>query len=984
MAGIFISSARGYIDRYRNTAIDVCQRLGLTPVAMEEMRPESSAALDVCRRMIAGAEALVAIVGYAFGSVPGDDGLCFTELEIRHAAELGLPVHVFIVDPKQPWDPSEVGSAGGRAVEEMKQRLCDTHTSRFFTTVESFREDLLLTLLDYARPVRDQPSERARVRPPTLSAHPPYVMRQTFTGRTAGLAAILDWADSDDVVMVIDGIGGLGKSALTWTWTEQEAPTAIAGLAGRFWWSFYEGSAQISRFVKQALGYIVGDELDDVPPEEQFTRLLDELRLRPYLLVLDGFERMLTAYHRLDPSKLRDDEVDGKARGLIDPRAAQLIPLLASCSPSKVLIGTRLMPSDLEGPSGSPLPGVRRYRLPDLSSDDAAVIVNRLGVRGERRSIRGFFEPLGNHPLVIGVACGMIRDYRKAPGDFDAWLADPNAGGVFHFAELPLTQKHAHVLQVALDRLTPDQEQLLGWLSVLSMAVKYETVAAINPFAPPRPIRPRSRGSSFLEEWLAKRRAKEEDREYLPPPEDDQPTEEEHHYEEELAAWESSNEVRLAPVRTDRALADLEDRGLLWWDRRANTYDLHPVVRAYAHDRLDDEQRVAANERVRDHFTALPPEDAALATGVEDLERSITIFRATLGAGDTEDARQTFKSRGLHHLNGLGAYQTVIELLHPVVDESSDDTSLLEVLALARQRTGSIDEAIALTSRRLEVHLRLGGGRRNACPLVLNTIAALADCYRGANRLARATRAMKLVAELVDLDKPERDYTTEFAYILYDTGDLDAAKQAIGRARAVPGLSSDNRRDRHLAIFELEIAFREGVDITSELAHLDALSIPSPETRRNLFALRAEHAVASGDYEAATQWASELLHERRAGGMPTDDVVAELALIRIKAGAANEARQLIEQVTEPSVAHARVAWQFGRDDAPALALASYEDAWGDGPPFARSAVLKEATELLEEMGLPLPLLPTTDLHAITVPHEPELRAFIERALQAMD
>jgi hypothetical protein len=26
-------------------------------------------------------------------------------------------------------------------------------------------------------------------------------------------------------------------------------------------------------------------------------------------------------------------------------------------------------------------------------------------------------------------------------------------------------------------------------------------------------------------------------------------------------------------------LADLEDRGLLGWDRRANRYDLHPIVR---------------------------------------------------------------------------------------------------------------------------------------------------------------------------------------------------------------------------------------------------------------------------------------------------------------------------------------------------------------------------------------------------------------------
>ncbi len=45
------------------------------------------------------------------------------------------------------------------------------------------------------------------------------------------------------------------------------------------------------------------------------------------------------------------------------------------------------------------------------------------------------------------------------------------------------------------------------------------------------------------------------------------------------------------PFATDReldaALSELEDRGLLGWDRRANRYDLHPIVRGVAWNGLD-------------------------------------------------------------------------------------------------------------------------------------------------------------------------------------------------------------------------------------------------------------------------------------------------------------------------------------------------------------------------------------------------------------
>lgn len=75
--------------------------------------------------------------------------------------------------------------------------------------------------------------------------------------------------------------------------------------------------------------------------------------------------------------------------------------------------------------------------------------------------------------------------------------------------------------------------------------------------------------------------------------------------------------------------------------------DLHPVVRAYAHGQLEDDERVRANERVRDHFSALRPERVTKATSVDSLRQTITIFRALTGCGRFDEAEALYG-------NGLG------------------------------------------------------------------------------------------------------------------------------------------------------------------------------------------------------------------------------------------------------------------------------------------------------------------------------------------
>jgi hypothetical protein len=57
----------------------------------------------------------------------------------------------------------------------------------------------------------------------------------------------------------------------------------------------------------------------------------------------------------------------------------------------------------------------------------------------------------------------------------------------------------------------------------------------------------------------------------------------------------------------DDTLRDLEDRGLLGWDRNADRYDLHPIVRGVAWDALNPADRRQTCALLEHHFAALPP-----------------------------------------------------------------------------------------------------------------------------------------------------------------------------------------------------------------------------------------------------------------------------------------------------------------------------------------------------------------------------------------
>jgi hypothetical protein len=185
------------------------------------------------------------------------------------------------------------------------------------------------------------------------------------------------------------GMGGLGKSAVTWYWLQEDLPEEKIKLSGVIWWSFYEKEASFETFLNYALLYASGSMINPhkIPSDyDRMQSLWCILRESPFLVILDGAERLLRAYHALDAAYKGDKfdkEAGDKHLMCADPQAGTFLQWLASAgTKTKTLITTRLHPKELEH-----LAGCQRENLERLEPDDAVEFMRRQGVKGPRNAI---------------------------------------------------------------------------------------------------------------------------------------------------------------------------------------------------------------------------------------------------------------------------------------------------------------------------------------------------------------------------------------------------------------------------------------------------------------------------------------------------------------------------------------------------------------------------------------------------------------------
>ncbi len=442
----------------------------------------------------------------------------------------------------------------------------------------------------------------------------------TFIGRETEIKMLDAWlANHDESLLMLRALGGFGKSALAWTWfnrvDREQWPTAV-------WWSFYEKESGFESFLSETLRHLCVEVKEST--RQQVNDLLEAMHGTNILIVLDGFERLLRQYGRMDAALQSDDEdadIDPSQRDCSSPLTETFLRGLSGAGmKSKVLMTTRLCPRALESADGKLLKGCRDESLSAFSPDDAVMYFHNEGIKATRAEIIAVCAEYGYHPLSLSLLVGLINADHEQRGDIAA------VKNLEIFEDVK-ARRH-HVLERAYESLAPERRDLLSKISCFRGSMEYAVLKKVFP-------------SPDL----------------------------------------------------DKALLDLRKRGLLQYAGESQRYDMHPIVRHYAYDRLTDKQDVHSllQNYFASRFTpfdALPNETREFVKSfirpdkverLEDLAGIIELYYQTVRAGRYDEAIRLFHDRiGTQLYHRFGAYQTHIELLSALLTDDGGHLSALK------------------------------------------------------------------------------------------------------------------------------------------------------------------------------------------------------------------------------------------------------------------------------------------------------------------
>lgn len=950
-----ISSTTRDLPKHRQNALDACLRQDFLPKMMEHLPASPDDAVQESLRLVDQADVYILILGMRYGTIPSGYDKSYTHLEFDRAIERDIPTILLVSSDEHVFAPRDIdlGSAGENILrfrEAVRER-----GASLFSDPDDMRAQLIHSL-SVIRHRLDQPSvssphyvHQPDVPPAPFVAHP-YTLLETgaVVGREQELDLLTDWVSDRTApvfaspTLVLVAIGGIGKSAVAWKWFNEIAPLELPGLRGRIWWSFYETDATFENFVTRSLAYVTASSIAQVqrlPMPEREHALLAAMGSAPYLVVLDGLERLLLAYSREDAARLADDGLDEEAanhvagvRGLpasaaasftgqtrlrltADPRVGAFLKRLASIEQTRVLVTSRLYPRELQMPTMEPMPGAYPFFVGGLTPNDAVQLWRRLGGHGSRAELVELFAAFDNYPLLIRALAGEVARFRRAPGNLTEWRrANPG----FDPFRLRLEQRKSHVLEYALGGLNSADQRILHIVAAFRAPTDYDTLVALLVG-------------------------------------DGQPC---------------ATEAEL-----DHALAELEDRGLLGWDRRSNRYDLHPVVRGVAWASLDPAARHGIDLQLASHFESIPAIDVREVRTVDDLSVPIELYHTLLRLGRYKDGFDILNERLMGQLFLIGAYRQLAELaaapniVDPCWSESiRDEHDRVRLASRASTLIGLGYQLVGDPSRADQGYHAL-----------MSTLTSLHDCGSGKHSQIQRVRALRALTycQLGSLAQAEREAREALALAGTDGGGISLEALAMGAVRLRRGERSDGLAwlsdyrsplfggiFRWLALWELGLTALSEGDLKSALwCHFELSVREVPKGPYELCAMILDGAVARRErHSSAGERLTEALLLSRSIGLGFAEITAltELAGWHCQENRLKTAREHAADAVELADRAqlrlysadalnllSRIEREAdNREAAVRAARAAYRQAWCDGPPYSYASALAEARDNL--------------------------------------
>ncbi|MEO0549072.1 MAG: DUF4062 domain-containing protein [Pseudomonadota bacterium] len=990
---VMLSSTFLDLESHRKIAASAIRQHGMEVIEMESHPLSTNKdVIGSSFAMVEEADAYFCLLGKRYGAIYEDarnpNRLSTTALEFEKAKEKELPFAGLLFGPAYPVsdDQNEFDSEKRAKLDELRSAL---HAHRVVYAMskedefegkanlaahklkEEIEENKAITQSAASVEIvtRAQREDTLPPAPPAIHFVPPFAQGMPFTGRARELDEITVWARSNDPMLIVEAIGGMGKSMLTHHWATEHALNILPDLAGRFWYSFYEDGASMRDFCVHALSYIEHapvSEFAEMNRADLRDRLVRRLKAKPYLMVLDGLERVLVAYNRYDAAQVRDEDAEKAPEGderdpniCIRPDDDELLRLLAEAGPSKLLVSTRNMPTALRisATGGGPRAGVSHAHLTGLASDDAEHLMRLAGVTGDGTKIRAYLDRnFGGHPLMVGVVAGLVTDHAPAPGDFDHWLNDPLGAKALDLSSIEgLVGKREHVLKVAFEGLDDDTRKLLARLSFFSSAVAYAALVVLNPTLPDRPEKVENPEETFVPSSRRKE-AKEAYAAYL----------------KALERWEHSPERQAAERWLREALKKLHRRGLLI--REGASYDLHPLVRGFTRASLSPADRDETGGEVADYARQQAPRSVSRESSGEELRAYFEIVRALLLGDRMAEAAELLatpidtavQSSGLSRAQ----FELIMQLFSPTLKAIKSEVANFNIpilsnqAALAASELGRFSQANALHLLDLKSELDLE--RRVAS--LRTTISNLAITQRALGRLAAETRLLELASAVGVVLTTGANAATAYALCLanYHRGNLDwqtyAPAASLNEPDAFQGPTYMIPWLRYIKVtFDKRSGTLKEANIDAVLARknikTDLLS------QHLLYKEKAFFLQDRGDDDAARQAFEKAIQLGRQIDRPTYDTEALYVVTLARLGDPQTARDYAERLSQlrepPHLELAKLWLELGETEkARKQVLLAYPKAWADGPPNAFHWELQDCRAILKTLGEPEPQLPT--------------------------
>jgi hypothetical protein len=480
---VFISSTFEDLKEYRKAAIEVVNSYECIPLAMEHFMARPGEPVNVCEDEIKQCDIFVGIYAHRYGFIPDGEDKSITQLEYELAKELAKNCLCFIVKDDYSWNPKFFEREKYEKLEAFLNIIKKKRVVSFFESPADFEGKIAASLgkliaSNFKRGAERKKDgvhgDRIHLPPTPFIAHP-YPLPEHFTGRDEEMAVLSNWFhNGKEPVLVLEAIGGMGKSAMTWVWMQKEIREKAVEVGGVFWWSFYE--APFERFIQQLACYVMGKrDIQENLLSAELESLQATLHNRRFLLVLDGFERALRGYADMsamyiqekgfDGDKTVETEWDKWQREPIHPQAAKFLKhLAASGGKTKTLITTRLAPTNLED-----IFGAKHILLKGLSEGDAVRFLRCEGVKGTRAELEHAGNIYDFHPLMLKLLASTIK--RSRTNDINE---------AFHLNLIDRKEPHK-ILTRSFDLLSEEEKKVASCAAVFCSVFSFEFAVALFP-----------------------------------------------------------------------------------------------------------------------------------------------------------------------------------------------------------------------------------------------------------------------------------------------------------------------------------------------------------------------------------------------------------------------------------------------------------------------------------------------------------------------